>query len=163
MANKKILSTKQTVIDEIASKAKESASFVVFNYQGLTVKETDELRNKLRETDSELKVYKNTLTKRALDSLGIDFGDELNGAKAIVFGSDAVAPVKVVSDYAKKHKAIELRIGYIDGKVADQDLLKQYASIPSRDGLLTMFAGGLLENIKNFSICLDLHSQNLEK
>ena len=162
MANVKILERKQGIIDEIANKAKESASIVLVDYQGLTVGETNELRRKLRDTGSDLKIYKNTLTKRALDSLNIDLG-ELGGPKAVAFGTDAVAPIKVLSDYAKDHPALALKIGYVDGAVADEAMLKSLSQIPSREGLLTMLAGGLMEHVKNFAIALDLHSQNLEK
>ena len=162
MANVKILERKQGIIDEIANKTKESASIVLVDYQGLTVGETNELRRKLRDTGSDLKIYKNTLTKRALDSLNIDLG-ELGGPKAVAFGTDAVAPIKVLSDYAKDHPALALKIGYVDGAVADEAMLKSLSQIPSREGLLTMLAGGLMQTVKEFAIALDLHAQNLEK
>lgn len=162
MANVKILEHKQEIINEISSKVKDSASIVLFEYQGLTVSETNELRRKLRETGSDFKVYKNTLTMRALNDLKIDLGF-LEGAKAMAYGSDAVAPIKVLSDFAKNHPALELKVGYVDGSVADEATLKSLAAIPSRDGLLTMLAGGLLEHVKNFAIALDLHSKNLEE
>lgn len=162
MANVKILERKQGIIDEIVNKAKESASIVLVDYQGLTVGETNELRRKLRDAGSDLKIYKNTLTKRALDSLNIDLG-ELGGPKAVAFGTDAVAPIKVLSDYAKDHPALALKIGYVDGAVADEAMLKSLSQIPSREGLLTMLAGGLMQTVKEFAIALDLHAQNLEK
>ena len=162
MANVKILEKKQEIINEISSKVKDSASIVLFEYQGLTVSETNELRRKLRETGSDFKVYKNTLTMRALNDLKIDLGF-LEGAKAMAYGSDAVAPIKVLSDFAKNHPALELKVGYVDGSVADEAMLKSLAAIPSRDGLLTMLAGGLLEHVKHFAIALDLHSKNLEE
>ena len=162
MANVKILERKQGIIDEIATKAKESAAVVLFDYQGLTVTETNELRRKLKETGSDLKIYKNTLTKRALDSLNIDLG-ELGGPKAVAFGTDAVAPIKVLSDYAKNHPALSLKVGYVDGAVADEAMLKELSQIPSREGLLTMLAGGLMQTVKDFAIALDLHAQNLEE
>ena len=162
MANTKILEKKQAIIDEISDKVKSSASVVLFEYHGLTVAETNELRRKLRETGSDFKVYKNTLAMRALNDLKIDLG-ELDGPKAMAFGTDAVAPIKVLSDYAKKHPALELKVGYVDGEKADEEMLKSLAAIPSREGLLTMLAGGLMEHVKNFAITLDLHSQNLEK
>ena len=162
MANTKILEKKQAIIDEISDKVKSSASVVLFEYHGLTVAETNELRRKLRETGSDFKVYKNTLAMRALNDLKIDLG-ELDGPKAMAFGTDAGAPIKVLSDYAKKHPALELKVGYVDGEKADEEMLKSLAAIPSREGLLTMLAGGLMEHVKNFAIALDLHSQNLEK
>ena len=163
MANQKIIAKKQETVNEITNKVKESSSTVLFEYHGLTVNETMELRRKLKESGSEYKVYKNTLVKRALDSLNIDMDSELNGPKAIAFGTDAVAPIKVLSDFAKDHPALIMKIGYVDGQIADTNMLKQLASIPSRDGLLTMLASGLMGVVKDLSICLDLYSKDLEK
>ena len=163
MANQKIIAKKQETVNEITNKVKESSSTVLFEYHGLTVNETMELRRKLKESGSEYKVYKNTLVKRALDSLNIDMDSELNGPKAIAFGTDAVAPIKVLNDFAKDHPALVMKIGYVDGQIADINMLKQLASIPSRDTLLTMLASGLMGVVKDLSICLDLYSKDLEK
>ena len=163
MANQKILDAKQTIIDEIASKTKESATTLFFNCTELPVADLTDLRRKLRENDCELKVYKNTLAKRALDSLNYDLEGELNGPKAVAFGKDAIAPIKIVSEFAKTHPTLDLRIAIVDGEVTKQDKIKELANVPSRDTLLTMFAAGLMEHVKNVAICLDLHSQNLEK
>lgn len=163
MANQKIIERKGQIVEEIVAKVKESSCVVLFENQGLTVSETNELRRALRENGSSFKIYKNTLTKRALDSLKIDFDSELDGPKAIAFGNDAIAPIKVLSEFAKKTNKLELKIGYVDGSVADAKMLNTLASIPSREQLLTMFAGGLMQTVRDFAICLDLHSQNLEK
>lgn len=162
MANQKIIDAKAAVVEEIANKMKESSTYVLFEYRGLTVSDTNELRKILRESGSELKVYKNTLTARALEKLNIDLGDHLNGPKAIAFGTDTIAPIKALSEFAKTHSALEMKIGVVDGEVADINMLNELASIPSREGLLTMFASGLLAIPKDFAICLDLHSKNLE-
>lgn len=163
MANQKIIDQKAKTVEEIADKMKNASSFVLFEYRGLTVSETDALRKILRESDSEFKVYKNTLTKRALDSLNIDLGEHMNGPKAIAFGTDAVAPIKALHDFSKKHEALEMKVGIVDGEVADINMLKDLASIPSREGLLSMFASGLMQHVRDFAICLDLHSKNLEE
>ena len=162
MANQKIIDAKAAVVDEIANKMQESSTYVLFEYRGLTVSDTNELRKVLRESGSELKVYKNTLTARALEKLNIDLGDHLNGPKAIAFGKDAIAPIKALSEFAKTHSALEMKVGVVDGEVADIKMLNELASIPSREGLLTMFASGLLAIPRDFAICLDLHSKNLE-
>ena len=119
MANQKIIERKAEVVNEIAEKMKNSASYVLFEYRGLTVSETNELRRKLRESGSDFKVYKNTLTKRALDSLNINIDERLNGPKAIAFGTDAVAPIKALSEFAKSHTALEMKVGVVDGEIAD--------------------------------------------
>ena len=163
MANQKIIERKQQTVEEIVSRAKEANCFVLFENQGLSVAETNELRRELRKTGSDFKIYKNTLTKRAMDALKIDFDSELEGPKALAFGTDAIAPIKVLSEFAKKTNKLELKIGFVDGNVADKAMLTTLANIPSREQLLTMLAGGLMQTVKDFAICLDLHSQNLEK
>ena len=87
----------------------------------------------------------------------------LEGPSAIAISADEIAAVKVLADFAKDHPNLELKGGIVDGKEATLEELKELASIPSRDGLLTMFAAGLMEHVKNVAICLDLHSQNLEE
>lgn len=163
MANIKIIEKKESIVNEIAEKMKNSSSYILFEYRGLTVDETNELRRKLREIGAELKVYKNTLTKRALEMLNINIDEHLNGPKAIAFGPDAVAPVKALADFAKTHKALEIKVGVVDGSVADEKMLNELSSIPSREGLLTMLAGGLIGVVRDLSICLDMYSENLEK
>ena len=163
MANQKIIEGKARVVEEIKEKVQNASSVVFFEYRGLTVSETDKLRKILRESGSEFKVYKNTLAARALESLNIDIKDELNGPKAIAFGTDAIAPIKALSDFAKEHKLLEMKVGIVDGKVTELAELNELAKIPSREGLLTMFAAGLMQHVRDFSICLDLHSKNLEE
>lgn len=163
MANQKILDQKQKIVDEIVENVKNSSSFIFLENHGLTVSETMELRRKLRESDSELKIYKNTLVNRALASLNIDLKDELNGPKVVAFGKDIVEPIKEVSKFIETHPNLEMKIGIVDGEITELDTLKKLATIPSRDGLLTMFAGGLMQIAKDFAVCLDLHAQNLEQ
>ena len=67
MASTKILNAKKEVVNEIANKIKNSESVVLFSYQGLTVADMAELRNKVKEANGEVKIYKNTLVKRATD------------------------------------------------------------------------------------------------
>lgn len=162
MANPKILEQKQAVIDEIANNVKESSSFIFLENHGLTVEETMELRRSLKKSDSELKIYKNTLVVRALNTLDIDLNDELNGPKVVAFGKDIIEPIKAVAEFSKKHPNLEMKVGIVDGKVTGLDELNKLATIPSREGLLTMFASGLLAIPRDFAICLDLHSKNLE-
>ena len=162
MANPIILEQKQKTIDEITNNVKESSSFIFLDNNGLAVGEMMELRKSLKAKDSDLKVYKNTLVARALDSLDIDIKDELNGPKVVAFGKDVIEPIKIVSDFIKKHPNLEMKIGIVDGKVTELSELQKLATIPSREGLLTMFASGLMAIPKDFAICLDLHSKNLE-
>ena len=162
MANQKIIEQKASVVSEIKDRLSNAKSVVMFDYRGLSVEEVTELRRKLREVGADYKVYKNTLTKRAADLLNLDFGESLAGPSAISFGTDELSIVKIISDFAKDHNALELKTGVIEGKVASLDDLKRYASIPSRDTLLTMLAAGLMGTVRDLSICLDLYSKEKE-
>lgn len=163
MANAKILEAKQTVIDEITEVAKNSASFILFDYRGLTAEEVTELRRNLRENGAKYKVWKNTLTKRAMDGLNFNLDDCLNGPSAMAYSDDSVAPIKVLSDFAKEHKALEIKGGIVDGEVTTLENIKELATLPSREGLLTMLASGLIGTVKDLSIALNMLSEEKEK
>lgn len=162
MANAKIIEKKQSIVKEIADKVSESSSVILFEYDNMSVAEMTKLRRELKANDAELKVYKNTLTKRAIDSLKLDLGEHLNGPKAIAFGKDEVTPVKILNEFSKKCPALELKVGIIEGKVADLDTLRKYAAIPSREVLLTQVASGLIGTVRNLAIALDLLEQQKE-
>jgi large subunit ribosomal protein L10 len=163
MASKAILEQKQAIIDEIKDRTNNAKSIVLFDYRGITDSEAKELRVKLREANADYKVYKNTLMARAFNDLGIDLNEGLTGPSAFAFSEDQIAPIKVLSDFAKNHPALALKVGIVDGEKADQAKLAEYATIPSRDGLLTMLAGGMIGLVKDLSICLDLYSQQKEE
>lgn len=162
MANAKIIEQKAGVVSEIKEKFENAKSVVMFDYRGLSVAEVTELRRKLREAGADYKVYKNTLTKRALDELNINMDEYLAGPSAISFGTDELSIVKIINDFAKEHEALELKAGIVEGKVAGLEDLKRYAAIPSRDMLLTMLAAGLMGTVRDLSICLDLYSKEKE-
>lgn len=161
MANSKIIEQKQSVVSEIKDKFDNAKSVVLFDYRGLTVSEVTELRRALRESNSDYKVYKNTLTRRATEGLNLD--SFLEGPTAISFSEDELAPVKILSDFAKSHEALQLKAGIVEGKVVDSKELDKYAQIPSREGLLTMLAGGMIGVVRDLSICLDLYSKEKEQ
>mgnify|MGYP000900997886 CR=1 FL=1 len=163
MASTKILAQKKETVNDIVNNIKDSESVILFQYQGLTVAELSELRKKLRETDATVKVYKNTLLKRALDELNLSFYGFLEGPNAILFGKNLLEPIKVIADFAKEHEKLEIRIGIISGSVADLATINEYATIPSREGLLTMLAAGMMEHVRNLSIALNLYSEQKEE
>ncbi len=163
MASEKILAKKQEIIEEIKKKVQDSSSVVVFSYTGLTDEDTKKLRRSLRESGSDYKVYKNTLMSRAFDDLKIDLNDHLTGSSALAFGTDSVAPIKALADFAKKHDVVTLKVGIVDGEITNEDKLKELATIPSREGLLTMLAAGMMGIPKDLSICLDLYAKQKEE
>ena len=163
MASTENLKAKNEIVNEITESIKNSEAVILFTYQGLTVSDLSELRRELRNSQSELKVYKNTLTKRALDSLNINLDEFLEGPNAIIFGKDLLEPIKAISKFAKAHSNVEIRVGIISGAVADVNVINEYAAIPSIEGLLTMLAGGMIEHVRNLSIGLNLYAEQLEE
>ena len=163
MASKAILAQKQTVIDEIKDRTQNAKTIVLFDYRGLTDSETKDLRIKLRESNADYKVYKNTLMARAFNDLGIDLNEALNGPSAFAYSEDQIAPIKILSEFAKNHEALSLKVGIVDGEKADTAKLAEYATLPSREELLTMLAGGMIGIVRDLSICLDLYSQQKEE
>lgn len=147
MANQKIIEAKQNIVNEIATNVKESATFVLFEYQGLSVADMTVLRRKLKETGSDLKIYKNTLTKRALDSLNINMDSELVGPKAMAYGTDAIAPIKVLSDFAKDHEALQIKAAYIEGKFLPKEEVMAVAKLPNREGMYSMLLACMKEPV----------------
>ena len=162
MASEKNLNEKKVIVEEIVDNIKNSESVILFQYQGLSVSEMTELRNKLNEVGSSVKIYKNTLLKRALDDLKINMDDFLTGPNAMLFGKTLLEPIKIIADYAKDHDKLSIRVGIISGDVADINTIKEYASIPSREGLLTMLAGGMIQYVKDLAISLKLYAEQLE-
>jgi len=162
MASEKILEEKKQIVNEIIDKIKNNEAVILFQYQGLTVSDLTDLRFKLKEVDSEVKVYKNTLLKFACDKLKIDIDSFLDGPNAILFGKELLEPIKIISEYAKTHKKMDIRVGILNGTVADKEEIAKYASIPSREGLLTMLAGGMIQFVKDLSVALNLYAEKME-
>lgn len=163
MASQKILDQKKNTVKEIEDSIKNSESVILFEYLGLTVSEITELRNKLRESNATVKVYKNTLLKRALEDLDINFEGFLEGPNAILFGKNLLEPIKVISEFAKENDKLDIRVGIISGNRAELDVIKEYASIPSRDGLLTMIAAGMMKYARDLAIAINMYAEEKEK
>jgi large subunit ribosomal protein L10 len=150
--NQAVLSNKQAVVEEITKKIKDSQSTLVCEYRGLTVAEVTELRRGLREEGVDFKVYKNTMVERACDDCGFeDLKDALNGPNAFAFSEDATAPARVLAKFAKKHKALVLKKGIVEGKVVDEATIKELSLLPNRDGMLSMLLSCLQSPVSSFA------------
>ncbi|WP_079525106.1 50S ribosomal protein L10 [Halobacillus hunanensis] len=149
----KIIEQKQQVVAEIADKFRNSKSAVLVDYRGLDVAEVTELRSQLREAGVDFKVYKNTMTRRAVQEAELTELDEvLVGPTALAFSEDdAVSPAKILNNFAKDHDNLELKGGVIEGQVATLDQIKELATIPNYEGLVSMFLSVLQAPIRNFA------------
>ena len=150
--NQAVLSNKQALVTEISDKIKASQSTVVCEYRGLSVAEVTELRRNLRSEGVDFKVYKNTMVERACDECGYDdLKDALNGPNAFAFSEDATAPARVLAKFAKKHKALVLKKGIVEGKVVDEATIKELSLLPNRDGMLSMLLSCLQSPVSSFA------------
>jgi large subunit ribosomal protein L10 len=149
-----IIEKKIEIVNEISEKLKSSQSTVVVDYRGLTVTEVTELRRQLREAGVEFKVYKNSMTRRAAEAAELSaLNDSLTGPNAVAFSADdVIAPAKILNDFAKKHEALEIKAGVIEGNVATAEEVKALAELPSREGLLSMLLSVLQAPIRNLAL-----------
>ncbi|WP_199616581.1 50S ribosomal protein L10 [Paenibacillus alkalitolerans] len=155
MPNAKVLAEKQQLVSEVATKLRESATTVVADYRGLTVAQVTELRKQLREAGVEFQVIKNTLTRRATAETGLtELDAHLTGPSAIAFSADAVAPAKILMDFAKKNENLKVKAGVVEGKVVDAAQIKALADLPSREGLLSMLLSVLQAPVRNFALAV---------
>ena len=160
----KAIERKKVEVATLVERMQNSKSFVIVNYSGLTVEQVTKLRVELLENDCEMAVIKNNITKRAALELGFgELAETLVGQNAVAFSNaDSVSAAKIVYDFALVNKALDLKVGVVDGEFMNNENIQVIATIPSRDTLLTMIAAGLLQPIKEVAIGLDLMAQKLE-
>ena len=144
---------KQPIVEEISAGIKDAQSVVLVDYRGLTVEQDTELRKKLREAGVVYKVYKNTMMNFAFK--GTDFeglAPYLNGPSAMAYSTnDATAPARVLAEFAKNAKALEIKAGVVEGNVYDAKGMAAIASIPSRDVLISRLLGSMQSPMANFA------------
>ena len=144
---------KQPIVQEISENIKDAQSVVVVDYRGLTVAEDTQLRKALREAGVTYKVYKNTLMNFAFK--GTDFeslAPMLDGPNAIAISTtDATAPARILSKFAKTAPALEIKGGVVEGTFYDAEGMKAIAAVPSREELLSKLLGSMQSPITNFA------------
>ncbi|WP_264852231.1 50S ribosomal protein L10 [Clostridium omnivorum] len=155
---------KEAKVAEIREKLEKAQGVVFSQYQGLTVEEDTELRKKLREAGVEYKVYKNTLTTLAAKELGLDgVVSYLEGPVSVAFGyEDATAPARVLNDFAKTHKKLELKAGIVDGTIYNSEEVAKLASIPSREVLIAQLLGSFKAPLSNLAYLLNAIKEKKE-
>ena len=164
MANAQIIQGKDQAVVEITAKLRESSCSVIADYRGLNVKQVTELRKQLREANIEFQVLKNSLVRRATASAELTELDAvLAGPTAIAFSKeDAVAPAKILADFAKKNDALKLKGGVVEGQVFNADQIKALADLPSREGLLSMLLSVLQAPMRNFALAVKAVAEKQE-
>ena len=158
MPNAKVLESKKAVVEALSAKIKESTSIVFVDYKGINVAQDTDLRKQFREAGVEYSVVKNTLTRFATKENGYDFDEVLNGTTAMASTTgDPIAPARIVCEFAKKNKGINLSIkgGVVEGSVLSAADLNGFGELPSKNALVASVLGTFLAPISSLAFVLD--------
>ena len=157
MPNAKVLSKKQAIVAALAERLKGASAGVFVDYKGITVDEDTKLRTELRQNDVEYSVVKNTLTRKALDKLGMNELDSvLNGTTSLATAdNDPIAPFRILSDYSKKlNERFNIKAAFMDGKVLNEAEIAEMSALPSKDALYAKVLGTMIAPITGLAVCL---------
>ena len=157
MASEKIINQKKEEVANLAAKMKEAKIILLTDYRGINVADVTELRSELRKSDSEYKVIKNNIIRRALAENGIEgLDDLLEGPTAVIMNNeDYLEAAKAIYNYSKDNDFYKIKGGVIEGKVMTAEEIITLAKLPSRETLLSMLAGALLSNISKVAVALN--------
>lgn len=157
MASEKIIKQKEEEVAVLSEKIKNAKLVLLTEYKGITVDEVSKLRNEIRKVNSEYKVIKNNIIKRALHDNNVeDLDAHLEGTTAVVISSeDYLQPSKAIYNFCKANEFYKIKAGIIDGQVMTAEEIITLAKLPSREELLGKLAGCLLANIGKLAIALD--------
>ena len=150
--------TKEQEIKFLTEKLSKSNGAFVVDFKGLKVEQVTSLRKLLHKSESEMKVVRNTLAKRALKDfpkLDAAINTEMKGTNAIVFSFGEVnATAKALADFAKDNELLQIKTGVMDGEKLDDTKIKFLATLPGKDQLRAMFLGVLQAPGSKLARCL---------
>lgn len=136
------LDDKKAVVAEVSAQVANAQTIVLAEYRGMEVGDLTSLRSRARESGVYLRVLKNTLARRAVSNTAFaDLANHMSGPLIYSIGTDAVAPAKVLHDFAKSNDKLVLRAGSYGGKVLDKASVQALASVPSKEVLLSQLLG----------------------
>ena len=157
MPNAKVLSEKQAIVEALVERIKNASAGILVDYRGITVAEDTELRTALRKDEVNYTVVKNTLTRKALDQLGMNELDSvLNGTTSLATAAnDPIAPFRIISDYSKKlGDRFNIKAAFMEGKVLNEKEIAEMAELPSKDALYAKVLGTMIAPITGLAVCL---------
>ena len=153
-------------VAEIESRIEANNGVFVVSYNGLTVKQAQELRHQLREVGAEMKVYKNNLVRLALKNQNQPAIDEiLAGPLAYVFyENEPVEPAKALKEFASKSKGVlEIKGGISEGNAVTAEEVQAIADLPTKDQLLGQIAGLINGFARDIAVCVNGVSSGLAR
>ena len=157
MANQAIIKQKEEEVNSLAEKMQNAKLVLFADYRGITVEDVTNLRSTLRKSNSEYKIVKNNISRRALEKCGIEgLNEAVEGPTAVIIGKDDyLEPAKAIYEYTKDHDFYKIKGGVVEGKVMTAEEIVTLAKLPSRETLIGMLAGGLLGTISRLAVAID--------
>ena len=144
---------KQAIVAQMKDTLSEAKGAVLVGYSGLTVAQATDLRRRFLAEGVEYKVIKNTLTRIAANELGLEgFTEHLEGPTALASSKeDAVAPARIIEKFIKEteKEVVTVKAGIVEGEVMDAAGVKAIASLPNREGMLSMLLSVLQAPVRN--------------
>ena len=157
MPNAKVLSEKQAIVEALAQRIQNASAGVLVDYRGITVAEDTALRAELRKEAVDYSVVKNTLTRKALDKLGMsDLDHVLNGTTSLATAeSDPIAPFRIIADYSKKlGDRFNVKAAFMEGKILTDNEIEMMSTLGSKDALYSKVLGTMIAPITGLAVCL---------
>ena len=157
MPNAKVLSEKKAIVEALTERFQNASAGVFVDYRGITVAEDTQLRRELVANEVEYSVVKNTLTRFALNNVGMQGLDEvLNGTTSLATSAgDPIAPIRIVNEYSKKMgDRFNIKAAFMDGKILDSSEIEEIAALPSKDALYARVLGTMLAPITSLAVVL---------
>jgi len=153
---------KVELVNLLKDKLTNSEFVAVIHYRGMSDSELYNMRVQLKEKDCNIKIAKNTLVKIAIKDSDLEaITPHLEGPTAILYSNDIVALSKVLSDFANKVKALEIKTGFFNKELMDVATIKQMAKLGSLDEVRASFIGVLNGAQSNFVRILNAPSEGL--
>ncbi|MDR1235178.1 MAG: 50S ribosomal protein L10 [Mycoplasmataceae bacterium] len=149
---KTIIQQKENESKILAEQISGGKSIIVFEYLGLTAKELTTFRKKLHAANAKMYVSKNNIYTRAFTLAKLEGFSQLQGPNAILIANgDEIAPFKELHEIMKTHKFVKYKNGVLESNLVPASELDKIASIPGRDGLLSMLLSCLQASIRNLA------------
>ena len=157
MANKENIAKKAAEVDALVEKFNKAKSVIFTDFAKLTVEATADVRKRFGKNKIEYKVIKNNIIRRALEKISLkELHKFIDGATGVAISyDDPVISAKVLKDFTADHEFMKVRVGMIEGKVADQSQIKYCADLPSREVLLSRVFGGMKAPMSNLVYVLN--------
>lgn len=150
------LEQKMAVVSEVSDSLSGAKAAILAEYRGLTVAEMTGLRGEARNAGVYMRIVKNTLARRAV--AGSEFEclqDHMVGPVAFAASEDPVAVAKVLSNFAKDHDDLKIKIGAMDGALINIDEISALSKLPGREELLSRLVGTMQAPIQKFVATLN--------